>query len=208
MHVKALRRRRSRCRPADGAGRWRVAQFGHPLKGQWSGEWGPKDNPNRLLLDLALGRQGDHRPHQSGPDAGDGQEGDHRLLQRAGVEGPDRRPKARTPRASPCRSRSTATLENIGAYYRVLPRHVDAGRTEGRLHGHAELITRLLDRRAACPSVAGTRVFHETAVSGGRGTPKAAEQRGSETAKHGRRSLAARTLGRPLSNKRPTSAST
>ena len=28
------------------------AQFGHPLKGQWSGEWGPKDKPNRLLLDL------------------------------------------------------------------------------------------------------------------------------------------------------------
>jgi hypothetical protein len=28
------------------------AQFGHPLKGQWSGQWGPKDNPRRLLLDL------------------------------------------------------------------------------------------------------------------------------------------------------------
>ena len=28
------------------------AQFGHPLKGQWSGEWGPKNSPNRLLLDL------------------------------------------------------------------------------------------------------------------------------------------------------------
>lgn len=29
-----------------------LAQFGHPLKGQWSGEWGPKANPNRILLDL------------------------------------------------------------------------------------------------------------------------------------------------------------
>ena len=29
-----------------------TAQFGHPLKGQWSGEWGPKDNPSRLLLDI------------------------------------------------------------------------------------------------------------------------------------------------------------
>jgi hypothetical protein len=29
-----------------------AAQFGHPLKGQWSGEWGPKDNPSRLLLDI------------------------------------------------------------------------------------------------------------------------------------------------------------
>lgn len=29
-----------------------AAQFGHPLKGQWSGEWGPPANPTRLLLDL------------------------------------------------------------------------------------------------------------------------------------------------------------
>ena len=29
-----------------------VAQFGHPLKGQWSGEWGPKNDPSRLLLDI------------------------------------------------------------------------------------------------------------------------------------------------------------
>ena len=28
------------------------AQFGHPMKGQWSGEWGPKNNPSRLLLNL------------------------------------------------------------------------------------------------------------------------------------------------------------
>jgi hypothetical protein len=28
------------------------AQFGHPLKGQWSGQWGPVDSPKRLLLDL------------------------------------------------------------------------------------------------------------------------------------------------------------
>ena len=30
-----------------------LAQFGHPLKGTWSGEWGPKGNPSRLLLDFA-----------------------------------------------------------------------------------------------------------------------------------------------------------
>ena len=29
-----------------------AAQFGHPLKGQWSGEWGPKGSPSRLLLDI------------------------------------------------------------------------------------------------------------------------------------------------------------
>jgi len=28
------------------------AQFGHPMKGQWSGEWGPKNNSNRILLNL------------------------------------------------------------------------------------------------------------------------------------------------------------
>jgi len=28
------------------------AQFGHPMKGQWSGQWGPANSPNRLLLDL------------------------------------------------------------------------------------------------------------------------------------------------------------
>ncbi len=34
------------------AGSQLAAQFGHPLKGQWSGEWGPKEKPRRLLLDL------------------------------------------------------------------------------------------------------------------------------------------------------------
>jgi hypothetical protein len=28
------------------------AQFGHPLKGQWSGQWGPADGARRLLLDF------------------------------------------------------------------------------------------------------------------------------------------------------------
>jgi len=28
------------------------AQFGHPLKGTWSGQWGPAAAPKRLLLDL------------------------------------------------------------------------------------------------------------------------------------------------------------
>ena len=28
------------------------AQFGHPLKGSWTGGWGSTDNPTRLLLNL------------------------------------------------------------------------------------------------------------------------------------------------------------
>ena len=30
-----------------------LAQFGHPLKGQWSGEWGSKAAPSRLLIDIS-----------------------------------------------------------------------------------------------------------------------------------------------------------
>lgn len=29
-----------------------TAQFGHPLDGLWSGQWGPRDKPHRLLLEL------------------------------------------------------------------------------------------------------------------------------------------------------------
>jgi hypothetical protein len=29
-----------------------AGQFGHPLDGLWSGQWGPRDQPIRLLLDL------------------------------------------------------------------------------------------------------------------------------------------------------------
>lgn len=29
-----------------------TAQFGHPLDGLWSGQWGSRDKPSRLLLDL------------------------------------------------------------------------------------------------------------------------------------------------------------
>ncbi|MGH9253392.1 MAG: hypothetical protein ACRD3C_02355 [Vicinamibacterales bacterium] len=29
-----------------------LAQYGHPLHGQWSGEWGPKGKPTRVLLSL------------------------------------------------------------------------------------------------------------------------------------------------------------
>jgi hypothetical protein len=29
-----------------------AAQFGHPLKGQWSGEWGAQPSANRILMDL------------------------------------------------------------------------------------------------------------------------------------------------------------
>jgi hypothetical protein len=29
-----------------------LAQFGHPLKGTWSGDWGPKDHPTHVVLEM------------------------------------------------------------------------------------------------------------------------------------------------------------
>ena len=45
------------------------AQFGHPLKGQWSGEWGPKDKPNRLLLNFDWDGKGITGVINPGPNA-------------------------------------------------------------------------------------------------------------------------------------------
>lgn len=95
------------------------AQFGHPLKGQWSGEWGPKDNASRLLLDIHW----------------DGKELSGRINPGTPTEGAF---KKVTIDYSPVTSwkvqiegevkdggkvvpvRVDGTLENIGAYYRVL----------------------------------------------------------------------------------------
>ena len=95
------------------------AQFGHPLKGQWSGEWGPKDSASRLLLDIhwdgkdVTGRinpgtptEGtlkkvtiDYSPVTSWKVQIDGEVKDGGKVVPVRVDG---------------------TLENLGAYYRVL----------------------------------------------------------------------------------------
>jgi hypothetical protein len=45
------------------------AQFGHPLKGEWSGQWGPANSPNRLLLILDWDGKAITGTINPGPDA-------------------------------------------------------------------------------------------------------------------------------------------
>jgi hypothetical protein len=96
-----------------------LAQFGHPLKGQWSGEWGPKESPKRLLLDL----QWDGKVFTGAVNPGDE---NAKILSvvldysnvtawkvRIEAEGKDASGK-------PLKIVAEGTLENIGAYYKVL----------------------------------------------------------------------------------------
>ena len=95
-----------------------LAQFGHPLKGAWSGQWG-KDN-QRLLLDLDWDGKdivGTINPGPNGakitsatvtyPDAAAGK-WNVKLTAEGTAEG------------KPVKIQVDGTLENIGAYYRVL----------------------------------------------------------------------------------------
>jgi hypothetical protein len=94
------------------------AQFGHPLKGQWSGEWGSKEKPKRLLLDL----QWDGKGFTGSINPGDENASvrtvtfDYSNVSawkvRLEAEGKDASGK-------PLKIVAEGTLENIGAYYRV-----------------------------------------------------------------------------------------
>jgi hypothetical protein len=96
-----------------------VAQFGHPLKGQWSGEWGAKNNPNRLLLDLhwdgkeITGRINPGEPTEAAVKkvTFDYSNVDKWKVQLE-AEGKDASGK-------PVQVRVDGTLENLGAYARV-----------------------------------------------------------------------------------------
>jgi len=47
-----------------------AAQYGHPLTGSWSGDWGPtKDTRNRLLLELDWDGKAITGRNNPGPDA-------------------------------------------------------------------------------------------------------------------------------------------
>jgi hypothetical protein len=94
------------------------AQFGHPMKGQWSGEWGPKDKPRRLLLDL----QWNGKAFTGSINPGDENAAVRTITfdysnasawkVRIEAEGKDASGK-------PIKIVAEGTLENIGAYYRV-----------------------------------------------------------------------------------------
>ena len=95
------------------------AQFGHPLKGQWSGEWGPKDNASRLLLDIHWdGKELSGRINPGTPSEGAFKKVtiDYAPVTswKVQIEGEVKDGGKVVP------VRVDGTLENIGAYYRVL----------------------------------------------------------------------------------------
>jgi hypothetical protein len=95
------------------------AQFGHPLKGQWSGEWGAKTSPNRLLLDLTW----DGKEVAGRINPGMDNEGTVKKVTidysnvdawKVQLEG-----EAKDASGKVVPVRVDGTLENLGAYYRV-----------------------------------------------------------------------------------------
>ncbi len=133
---------RSRCRLVVAH-----AQFGHPLKGQWSGQWGPADSPNRLLLDLHWDGKAITGVINPGPEAATVKSvtfdytDPSAWVVKMQAEGKDASGKA-------VQISVDGKLENIGAYHAALSRHVDAGRQEGRVHGHTQLVNRVERRRS------------------------------------------------------------
>jgi hypothetical protein len=96
-----------------------LAQFGHPLKGQWSGEWGPKGSPNRLLLDI----QWDGKEITGRINPGMDTEGTMKKVTfdysnvdawKVQIEG-----EAKDASGKMVPVRVDGTLENLGAYFRV-----------------------------------------------------------------------------------------
>ena len=95
------------------------AQFGHPLKGQWSGEWGQKANPNRLLLDLTWdGKEVGGRINPGMDSEGTVKKVtiDYSNVQAWKVQ-IDAEGKDASGKLVPIRAEGT--LENLGAYYRL-----------------------------------------------------------------------------------------
>src|SRR5688572_9185615 len=96
-----------------------VAQFGHPLKGQWSGERGTGENASRLLLDLHWDGKDLTGAINPGSDTAaaikkttfDYSKVDSWAVQ-IEAEGKDASGK-------PVHIRIDGVLENLGAYYRV-----------------------------------------------------------------------------------------
>ena len=95
------------------------AQFGHPLKGQWSGEWGPADKPSRLLLDLHWDGKAISGVINPGPEAATVKSvtfdytDPSAWVVKMQAEGKDASGK-------PIQISVDGKLENIGAYRRVL----------------------------------------------------------------------------------------
>ena len=98
-----------------------TAQFGHPLKGHWSGEWGTQGNTTRLLLDLDWDGKA-----ITGRIITPGSEGEA-MVQKVTIDySPltswkvQMEAEGKDATGMPVQIRIDGTLENLGAYYRVL----------------------------------------------------------------------------------------
>ena len=119
------------------------AQFGHPLKGQWSGEWGPKDKPNRLLLNFDWDGKEITGTINPGPNAAVVKSVvfDYTNPSSWGVkitaEGKDASGQA----GAHLGGRQAREHRRL---HEAPSRHLDAGRPEGRLRRDQELTARLI----------------------------------------------------------------
>ncbi|HEX2460488.1 MAG TPA: hypothetical protein VHJ58_10110 [Vicinamibacterales bacterium] len=96
-----------------------AAQFGHPLDGQWSGQWGPKEKPSRLLLNLDWDGKTITGVINPGPGAA--------IVKRVTVDHSDPsswvvklEADGKDPSGKPVPIVVDGRLENIGAYRRIL----------------------------------------------------------------------------------------
>lgn len=94
------------------------AQFGHPLKGQWSGAWSPANNSRRLLLDLHWDGKTITGSINPGEEAA--------VVQKVTIDYTDPskwkvvlEALGKDATGKPLPIVANGTLENIGAYYRV-----------------------------------------------------------------------------------------
>jgi len=95
------------------------AQFGHPLKGQWSGEAGSGGNTTRLLLDLGWdGKQITGSINPGSENAADVKKVtiDYSKVTSWAVQ---MEAEGKDASGKPVQIRIDGTLENLGAYYRV-----------------------------------------------------------------------------------------
>ena len=94
-----------------------AAQYGHPLKGSWSGDWGPaKETRNRLLLELNWDGKAVTGTINPGPNAV--------LLQKATLDPSNWtvrfEAETKDPSGRAVRYVIDGKLENLGSYNRVL----------------------------------------------------------------------------------------
>ena len=114
------------------------AQFGHPLKGQWSGEWGPKDKPNRLLLNFDWDGKDITGTINPGPNAATVKSVvfDYTQPVVVGREDHRRRQGRRGQAGADLGGRQAREYRRLHA---APPRDLDPGRAEGRVRRHEEL---------------------------------------------------------------------